>query len=101
MVVVDVLRAEGRRRPYRALDAHCRAQDFDVLVMRDWHRLAKDPRAFQYWVNRVLEAGARLYSVEANWWIDGARDADSRRLRLGSDTSAIETRQYQLVEEPF
>lgn len=96
-VFVDVLRGEGGRRPYRALDAHCRAQDFDVLVMRDWHRLATNRRIFRYWVDRVVAAGGRLYAVESNWWIEGAREADSRRVLLDSVTRLAETPQGQLI----
>lgn len=94
---MDVLRGEGGRRPYRALDAHCRAQDFDVLVMRDWHRLATNRRIFRYWVDRVVAAGGRLYAVESNWWIEGAREADSRRVLLDSVTRLAETPQGQLI----
>ena len=92
LLVVDVLRAEGKRRPYRALNAHCRAQDFDVLVMRDWHRLAADRRRFDYWVDRVVTAGARLYGVESNWWIGGAAVPRPRIVRVAGEALPVTLR---------
>jgi hypothetical protein len=84
-VIVDELCSENRRRPYRELLAHCRARDFDVLIVRDWHVLARTPEGFRFWVCEVLGAGARLYDAHSRMWIDGV---EGRRFKTSAGRPA-------------
>lgn len=86
--IVDVLRVPGHTRSYvdyyeMAEDAartgipafyqlrdHWRAKDFDVLICRDGDRFAREQAPVALLIGKVIEAGARIYSMDSGGWID-------------------------------
>lgn len=49
------------------LMAHWEARDFDVLLVRDGDRFAREQAPIALMVSRIIEMGARIYSFQDGW----------------------------------
>lgn len=52
---------------FRDLERHWKARDFDVLLVRDGDRFAREQAPLAMIISRIIAAGARIYSFQDGW----------------------------------